>query len=192
MTCTAFRRRLRKSRHFWPTQTTAPTRPGRSAAGVAPLRRALGPPLAGRRALRRIARLRQGQAATERLALSRLRHRQLERGQAVRPVRRRADCRRRAVSRRSAGRDGDRVSSRPDRGISSATSSCAKGRSTRISPARTIATTWWPARCRRFVSLTVHCARCHDHKFDPIRQEDYYALQAVFAGVDRADRPYDA
>ena len=43
-----------------------------------------------------------------------------------------------------------------------------------------------------FASLTVHCARCHDHKFDPIRQEDYYRLQAVFAGVDRADRPYDA
>jgi mono/diheme cytochrome c family protein len=42
-----------------------------------------------------------------------------------------------------------------------------------------------------FVSQTVHCARCHDHKFDPIRQEDYYSVQAVFAGVDRADRPYD-
>ena len=42
-----------------------------------------------------------------------------------------------------------------------------------------------------FTSLTVHCARCHDHKFDPILQSDYYALQAVFAGVDRADRPYD-
>jgi hypothetical protein len=42
-----------------------------------------------------------------------------------------------------------------------------------------------------FVSLTVHCARCHDHKFDPIPQRDYYRLQAVFAGVDRADRPFD-
>ncbi len=42
-----------------------------------------------------------------------------------------------------------------------------------------------------FQSLTVHCARCHDHKFDPIKQEDYYRLQAVFAGTDRADRPYD-
>jgi mono/diheme cytochrome c family protein len=41
-----------------------------------------------------------------------------------------------------------------------------------------------------FVSLTVHCARCHDHKFDPIPQDDYYRLQAVFAGVDRGDRPY--
>ncbi len=43
-----------------------------------------------------------------------------------------------------------------------------------------------------FQSLTVHCARCHDHKFDPITQRDYYSLQAVFAGVDRANRPYDA
>jgi hypothetical protein len=42
-----------------------------------------------------------------------------------------------------------------------------------------------------FVSSTVHCARCHNHKFDPIPQADYYALQAVFAGVDRVDRPYD-
>jgi hypothetical protein len=42
-----------------------------------------------------------------------------------------------------------------------------------------------------FTSTTAHCARCHDHKFDPITQEDYYALQAVFAGVDRADRAFD-
>ena len=41
-----------------------------------------------------------------------------------------------------------------------------------------------------FVSSTVHCARCHDHKFDPIAQADYYNLQAVFAGVDRANRAY--
>jgi Protein of unknown function (DUF1553)/Protein of unknown function (DUF1549) len=40
-------------------------------------------------------------------------------------------------------------------------------------------------------SLTVHCARCHDHKFDPITQTDYYGLQAVFAGIDRADHAYD-
>ncbi len=43
-----------------------------------------------------------------------------------------------------------------------------------------------------FLSLTAHCARCHNHKFDPILQADYYRLQAVFAGIDRADRPYDA
>lgn len=42
-----------------------------------------------------------------------------------------------------------------------------------------------------FASITVHCARCHDHKFDPISQREYYGLQAVFAGVDRAERPVD-
>jgi cytochrome c553 len=42
-----------------------------------------------------------------------------------------------------------------------------------------------------FVGLTVHCAQCHNHKFDPVSQEDYYRLQAVFAAVDRADKPYD-
>ena len=42
-----------------------------------------------------------------------------------------------------------------------------------------------------FVSSTVHCARCHDHKFDPISQSDYYGMQAVFAGIGRADRAYD-
>ncbi|HEV3236720.1 MAG TPA: DUF1549 and DUF1553 domain-containing protein, partial [Gemmataceae bacterium] len=41
-----------------------------------------------------------------------------------------------------------------------------------------------------FLSMTAHCARCHDHKFDPIPQKDYYRLQAVFAGVDRGDRPF--
>ncbi len=40
-----------------------------------------------------------------------------------------------------------------------------------------------------FCSLTVHCARCHDHKFDPIPMKEYYQLQAVFAGVERGDRP---
>jgi len=41
-----------------------------------------------------------------------------------------------------------------------------------------------------FLSLTVHCAQCHNHKFDPITQEDYYGLQAVFAAVDRAEKSY--
>jgi mono/diheme cytochrome c family protein len=39
-----------------------------------------------------------------------------------------------------------------------------------------------------FLGLTVGCARCHNHKFDPILQKDYYALQAVFAGVQHGDR----
>lgn len=39
-----------------------------------------------------------------------------------------------------------------------------------------------------FLGLTLGCARCHDHKFDPVLQKDYYALQAVFAGVGFGDR----
>ncbi len=42
-----------------------------------------------------------------------------------------------------------------------------------------------------FCSVTVQCARCHNHKFDPISQEHYYGLQSIFAAVDRADRVYD-
>ena len=42
-----------------------------------------------------------------------------------------------------------------------------------------------------FASTTVHCARCHDHKFDPILQAEYYGLQSVFSAIDKADRVYD-
>ena len=43
-----------------------------------------------------------------------------------------------------------------------------------------------------FNSLTVQCAQCHNHKFDPIPTEDYYSLQAVFAAIDRTNKAYDA
>ncbi len=43
-----------------------------------------------------------------------------------------------------------------------------------------------------FTSTTVQCARCHDHKFDPIPQTDYYALQAVFADTGKGNRLFDA
>jgi mono/diheme cytochrome c family protein len=39
-----------------------------------------------------------------------------------------------------------------------------------------------------FLGMTIGCARCHNHKFDPITQRDFYAVQAVFAGVQHADQ----
>ena len=39
-----------------------------------------------------------------------------------------------------------------------------------------------------FLGLTVNCARCHDHKFDPVRQADYYRLAAALSGVKRGER----
>ncbi|HEU5115804.1 MAG TPA: DUF1549 domain-containing protein, partial [Isosphaeraceae bacterium] len=45
-----------------------------------------------------------------------------------------------------------------------------------------------------FLGLTLHCARCHDHKFDPVAQADYYSMQALFSGVrhgEREIRPLD-
>jgi hypothetical protein len=43
-----------------------------------------------------------------------------------------------------------------------------------------------------FCSVTIQCARCHHHKFDPFTQQHYYGLQSIFAAVDRADRPFDS
>lgn len=39
-----------------------------------------------------------------------------------------------------------------------------------------------------FLGMTVNCARCHDHKFDPVRQADYYRLASALSGVRRGDR----
>ena len=46
-----------------------------------------------------------------------------------------------------------------------------------------------------FLGLTVGCARCHDHKFDPVSQVDYYRMRGIFEGVQHAERelrPADA
>jgi hypothetical protein len=42
---------------------------------------------------------------------------------------------------------------------------------------------------RGVLGVSMACARCHDHKFDPITQKDYYALMGVFASTVRVERP---
>lgn len=46
------------------------------------------------------------------------------------------------------------------------------------------------ATASAFLGLTVSCARCHDHKFDPIEQRDYYRMAAIFNGVQHGDRDF--
>ena len=42
---------------------------------------------------------------------------------------------------------------------------------------------------RGFLALTVNCARCHDHKFDPVSTRDYYSLYGIFASSKEQDPP---
>jgi len=46
------------------------------------------------------------------------------------------------------------------------------------------------AVAQSFLGMTVNCARCHDHKFDPIPQRDYYRLKAALDGVRHGTRPW--
>tara|TARA_R110002096_G_scaffold199271_17_gene383143 strand:- start:13064 stop:15889 length:2826 start_codon:yes stop_codon:yes gene_type:complete len=39
-----------------------------------------------------------------------------------------------------------------------------------------------------FLGMTINCAKCHDHKFDPIQQADYYRLRAALEGVQQGQR----
>ena len=41
---------------------------------------------------------------------------------------------------------------------------------------------------KAFLGLTVACARCHDHKFDPIAQHDFYRLASALSGVGHGER----
>ena len=140
------------------------------AARVAALRRALGAPLAGCGALlRRPAGVAEGTAAPECVPLSRLGDRGIQQRHAVQRVRARAD--RRAICCRSP----QRTKLLP--GLT------FYGLSPEQQDERVDATT------RGFLGLTVACAQCHDHKFDPIPQTDFYALQGVFNSTEIDEIP---
>ncbi len=48
---------------------------------------------------------------------------------------------------------------------------------------------WADTTASAFMGLTLGCARCHEHKFDPFTQADYFALQAVFAAAREVEIP---
>ena len=50
-------------------------------------------------------------------------------------------------------------------------------------------TDWVNTTGAAFMGLTLACARCHDHKFDPLSQQDYFRLQAIFAASQVVDIP---
>ena len=50
-------------------------------------------------------------------------------------------------------------------------------------------TDWVDTTASVFMGLTLGCARCHDHKFDPFSQRDYFGLQAIFAGAKEIELP---
>ena len=50
-------------------------------------------------------------------------------------------------------------------------------------------TDWTDATGAAFLGITLGCARCHDHKFDPLTQRDYFSLLAVFSRSREIERP---
>ena len=48
---------------------------------------------------------------------------------------------------------------------------------------------WVDTTASAFMGLTLGCARCHDHKFDPFTQEDYFSLHAIFATAREVELP---
>ena len=50
-------------------------------------------------------------------------------------------------------------------------------------------TDWADTTASAFMGLTLACSRCHDHKFDPFTQEDYFSLQAIFASAREVELP---
>ena len=50
-------------------------------------------------------------------------------------------------------------------------------------------TDWADATASAFMGLTLRCARCHDHKFDPFTQQDYFSLQAIFSAAHEVELP---
>ena len=119
--------------------------------------------------------------ASGHVAVARLGDRRLQPQHAVRPVHHRATRRRPAARRRRSSRRSPPAST-------ATTAATPKGAS---SPRSTPSSTSSTASKRRrtvWLGLTLGCARCHDHKFDPFTQKEFYQLFAFFNNVPEKGR----
>ena len=154
---------------------------GRAAAGVAALRRALGPALARRRALRRLRRLREGQAAL-RLGLSRLGHRRAST----------ATC---PTTSSSSSRSPATCCRTPTQDQVVATGFLRNSMINEeggIDPEQFRMEAMFDrmdAIGKGVLGLTIQCAQCHNHKYDPLTQDDYYRLFAFLNNDHEGSTP---
>ena len=159
------------------TSPGAFARVGGPAAGFAAVRRALGQALARPGPLRRDQQLRAGRSQAAGVAVPRLRHPRLQRGQALRPL--------------YPGATGGRRTGAgplPKNIIATGFYRLGLWQDEPVDPVQElyedlddIVTT----TSQVFLGLTLNCARCHDHKLDPLPQRDYYRFLAFFHGLKR-------
>jgi hypothetical protein len=175
----AFRPPKKSCRISSPTSPQGFRKGGRPPARLAPLRRTLGPALARRDALCRFHRQRRRPSLSARLALSRLRVQAFNDDMPYNQF----------VREQLAG---DILAADPNSGVGYrgivATGFLALGK-------KALAQKDLPLKrydvvddqidvtAKAFLGLTVTCARCHDHKFDPIATKDYYQMAAIFAST---------
>ena len=149
----------------------------------AALRREMGPALARRRSLCRDQRLRARRSQAVCLALSRLRHPQFQRRQAVRSLRQ-----------GTAGGRRDSIATIPIALSPPAIIGSVCGTMNR--PIACMARfdeldDWVATTGQAFLAMTMNCARCHEHKIDPIPHADYYRMLAFFQDVRRFSNSRD-
>ena len=82
---------------------------------------------------------------------------------------------------------GDARGAARDRPVHRSAPCCRKRAWSRASWSTTSSPTPSTRPARRSSGMTLGCARCHDHKYDPVSQKEYFGLQAIFAASDQVD-----